>query len=606
MFSKSFSILLLVTIVGAGSAFRHTASSWFNLGRDAQRTCRASPTSYKWTDPTTGDNPTEEDSLAQMTNNDFLFGIGYATTGLADTFISTGAHQAKLNYGMSSWQTIEPNPPEDGKHEYKWKALDKMIAEYQASGFTEIHLTLQAKSVWGTQECTIWICKPFLPKPEHWQDYEAYVRAMVERYDGDGVEDMPDLRYPVRQYEIETEADTAWPNHCAQDPQDPDRAETYLQVLTAAQQSAREAYPDVQILPAAMLFYGLFSGEPDAATINARRNQDTTESRAINCLTNFNEEVLRHPELFDAVEFHFLGDDYREIAATIRWLREQMQLTGYEKPIYPTDLLTAPALVPTSVYKEEFHYYPQDVAKGYLDVIKDNINSDTPSQEYLDLRAWYAGEQAEFMVKLLLATMEENGAGAQLASMTDFPWMFCIPSWYLYNYETWSWGVHGMVDVDWGPFVLCFFPFGGFEYEQPRPVFHTLRWFIANLGGFESVERLELAPTGPENVELYAYQVSAENRLVYVLWTEDGIGQVMGETKPTVNVTLPVISSSITVTHVITQAGQTEPTIETIAAIDDQITLTVGESPIFIEGIQPQPAAAPQGIYLPIVLRGSE
>ena len=85
--------------------------------------------------------------------------------------------------------------------------------------------------------------------------------------------------------------------------------------------------------------------------------------------------------------------------------------------------------------------------------------------------------------------MEADAAGVQLATMTDFPWLFCTPRWYTHVYAIWSWGVHGMVDVDWGPFLWCF-PLGGFEFEQHRPVFHTLRWFIANLGIFDNVERL--------------------------------------------------------------------------------------------------------------------
>jgi hypothetical protein len=604
MFSKNFTILILVTIVGVGGAFHNTDSSWCSPSHDAQHTNSAPANLYKWNYTDTRGDTTGENPLAQTTNNDFLFGVGYATKNLAASFANIGASQAKPNYKISTWQAIEPDPPVAGAHTYHWNDLDNMVIEYQSNGFSEMHLTLQAKSPWGTERgCILGECKPSLPKPEHWEDYNNYVRAVVERYDGDGINDMPGLLYPVRQYEIETEADDWWPTACPNitdpDTEIPERISTYLQLLDAAQSATRKAYPEVEILPGAMLFYGLFSGEPDPATIAARRAQNQT----LDCLVTFNEEILRHPELFDAVEFHFLDDDYHEITVTIRWLREQMQLNGYEKPIYPTDLPTAPALVPSSVFTEEFHFYPQDIAQNYLDIIADNIMEDTPSSEYLDIRTWYAAEQADFAVKLLLSAMEAEAAGVQLATMTDFPWMFCTPTWYTHVYAIWSWGVHGMVDVDWNPFVLCF-PFGGFAYEQPRPVFHTLRWFIANLGEFESTERLELAPTEPENIELYAYQVSVKDRFVNVLWTEDGVGQVMEEPKSAATVTLPVTSSTITVTHVITQVGQTEPTVEVIEATG-QITLVVSESPIFVEGILPQQAQSRGDVYLPLIPKGS-
>jgi hypothetical protein len=578
----------IIAIVGVSYMFCGTHSAWANQNHDVQV------------------DFAQQRVLRKTSSGGFLFGLGYTTANLANTFADTGVRQAKLNYGMSSWGEIEPDPPVDGNHTYHWNGLDTMITEYQVNGFNEIHITLKAKSAWGTRGCTILNCVPDLPRPEHWIDYEAYVAAVVERYDGDGTDDMPGLLYPVRQYEIETEADALWPNPCMGDPQDPDRADTYLQLLAAAQRVAREAYPDVQILPAAMLFYGLFSGEPDAATIAARRAKDTAEGRGVNCVVAFDEEILRHSEYFDAVEFHYLGDDYREIATTIRWLRQQMQLNGYQKPIYPTDLPTGPALVPSSFYKDEFHLFPQEIAKSYIDIIRDNINSDPPSQEYLNIRTWYAGEQADFTVKLLLATMEAEGAGAQLAAMTDFPSFFCItPPGYIYAYEVWSWGIHGMADMDWSS---CFPPcliFGNCQVQQPRPVFYTLRWFVANLGHFDTVARLNLVPQEPEATEIYAYQVQVDSRAITVLWAEDGIGQVMDEPKATVNLVLPTNSPIITVTHVITQAGQTNPTVELVEATE-QITLTVSESPIFVEGLQPQQAESPHDVYLPVLLNDSE
>jgi hypothetical protein len=195
--------------------------------------------------------------------------------------------------------------------------------------------------------------------------------------------------------------------------------------------------------------------------------------------------------------------------------------------------------------------------------------------------------------------MEEDGAGVQLASMTDFPWMFCIPSWYLYAYETWSWGIHGMVDADWTLFPLPLCPPFTYEEGSPRPVFYTLRWFVANLGEFESVERLGSVPGEPGSL-IYAYQVEVGGRSLYVLWAEDGTGQVMGEPKPTVDLALPTTASAVTVTHVITRVGQMEPLVEWIASTR-QITLTVSESPIFVEGVQLRQTTSK--IFLPCILK---
>lgn len=51
----------------------------------------------------------------------------------------------------------------------------------------------------------------YLPRhrcnPEDWYSYVAWVMAVVERYDGDGVNDMPKLKYPVKYWEVMNEPD---------------------------------------------------------------------------------------------------------------------------------------------------------------------------------------------------------------------------------------------------------------------------------------------------------------------------------------------------------------------------------------------------------------
>lgn len=43
--------------------------------------------------------------------------------------------------------------------------------------------------------------------PTDWTAYENFVKAVVERYDGDGVRDMPALKYPVKYWEVMNEPD---------------------------------------------------------------------------------------------------------------------------------------------------------------------------------------------------------------------------------------------------------------------------------------------------------------------------------------------------------------------------------------------------------------
>jgi hypothetical protein len=43
--------------------------------------------------------------------------------------------------------------------------------------------------------------------PNDWAAYQAFVTALVERYDGDGTDDMPGLLYPVKHWEVMNEPD---------------------------------------------------------------------------------------------------------------------------------------------------------------------------------------------------------------------------------------------------------------------------------------------------------------------------------------------------------------------------------------------------------------
>lgn len=93
--------------------------------------------------------------------------------------------------------------------------------------------------------------------PSDMAAYEAYVRRVVERYDGDGVDDMPGLQSPVRYWEVDNEPDLK----LNLPPKDPVREftpgtfclpEEYAQVLIASYRAIHAAYPDARVLGGGM------------------------------------------------------------------------------------------------------------------------------------------------------------------------------------------------------------------------------------------------------------------------------------------------------------------------------------------------------------------
>lgn len=88
--------------------------------------------------------------------------------------------------------------------------------------------------------------------PEDLDAYATFVRRVVERYDGDGVDDMPGLERPVLAWEIDNEPDlhhgTAPRGRTGAAPDDFETPEQYATVLLTTARAVREADPEAFVL----------------------------------------------------------------------------------------------------------------------------------------------------------------------------------------------------------------------------------------------------------------------------------------------------------------------------------------------------------------------
>lgn len=152
---------------------------------------------------------------------------------------------------------------------------------------------------------------------------------------------------------------------------------------------------------------------------------------------------------------------------------------------------------------------------------------------------------------------------------------------------------------------------------EPRPVARSLSLLADRLAGYTSVQRLTIAPERPplcpsapallflrsaqdfgSSAQVYACLFTVAGQPVHVLWYDDGVAQLPWEREPEVTVALSVSSPAVTVTHIITRAGQTQPVVEIKPAIGGRVALTVGETPILVEE-----ALLPGRTYLPPVTK---
>jgi hypothetical protein len=89
--------------------------------------------------------------------------------------------------------------------------------------------------------------------PSDWEAYQSWVEAIVERYDGDGVDDMPKLQVPVKYWEVMNEPDLQYQSSAPQNAgsslnfykQGPSE---YAELLIATNEAIKAADPDAQVL----------------------------------------------------------------------------------------------------------------------------------------------------------------------------------------------------------------------------------------------------------------------------------------------------------------------------------------------------------------------
>jgi len=158
-----------------------------------------------------------------------------------------------VNLCRLEWKIVERRAPVLGRHVYNWRDMDLAVQAWQRNG-VHIMVSLRFESPWATADRTdkdfVYLkgiakqlalhSADYLPKVEHMQDLRDYMQALVERYDGDGRDDMPGLLFPVLHYQIGNEYynEVFWAG----------TVQEYGQLLHEAACSARAACPDVKII----------------------------------------------------------------------------------------------------------------------------------------------------------------------------------------------------------------------------------------------------------------------------------------------------------------------------------------------------------------------
>jgi hypothetical protein len=485
--------------------------------------------------------------LADQPAERFAIGVEYIIPGFAEVYARTGVRWAKAAATGCTWGDIEPEPPVGGKHSYRWETVDRVLLEYQRAGFQHFHIYVRCMNRWASSKPI----KPigggsWLPKPEHMEDYRAFLRAFVQRYNPEHPNHLPGLLYPIDYWEIESEWGTGfWQG----------TLDEYLELLKIAYPTVKQANPRAKVILIGFFLAGLFEGHPDPEEVPATLAVMPPQRRRVTqqYLTEM-RQLLAHPDLFDVVEFHSLSD-WSEISGMARFLRQTMQDYGYQKPIWVGDVnYTASPLmfwgIPVPPYTEK----QKPAIQSTLDALARPWHP-----RHTEAMAWLRAEQSRGLVKKTVLAMAEGLAGINLGNTADWGLFGIVPR------ITGTVGFQGLIETKGIP------PKPG----EPRPAYHALRLVVEKLDGFSRVKTLNL-PRG-----IHAYQFTVNSRSVYVVWYDDGQRYLPGQDEPRTRLRTPLPPGPYQVTETPIRSGPT-PTRQ-IAVGPSGWECELGITPIFVE-----------------------
>ena len=464
----------------------------------------------------------------------------------AKAFGEIGAPAVKILPEGIRWELMQKSPTA----KINFKKPDHFVKEYQKNGFTDLVLAFKSHSKWASKDHSKLKSKNPSPKPEYMHLYEKWVFSVVERYDGDGKDDMPGLQHPVRIYEVGVEFSSY----------EPEPVEDYLKMLEVAYQAAHRAYSDVQIAHVAFLTTTVFKDSPDP---------DEYEAAFTNAPERFMEhslaehrKILDRPDIFDLVNFHSLGN-YYEIEENVKWLKYEMAQRNYKKPIIISDTTPTsfigwgPATVCNKPAKQMgiIASPAREEDRCRLAVYFNKLID--KDEETL---RWTQGFVAEDMVKRVIVSAEQDVILINTSFMEDVPWLKIPLGRAAAGVSAWG----GMADYRFGK-------------KERRASFYSLRQLMTHLNGYTAIERVEFEDGG-----IHVYKIFRNSSPFWIGWYDPGTLILPEDDIPEKTIDLSINRSAAVVEKTIIKFQQTEPEKSTIQTNNGVATLVLSPTPVYI------------------------
>ena len=478
-----------------------------------------------------------------------VIGVEYAQSGMAAAFAQLGISGVKYLPASFTWDKMQSS----NDSAINFAPMDTFVTEYQNAGFTQLVIGLKPQSSWASVDFNT---NP-TPKPEYQGAFQRWVSSIVERYDKDGLNDMQGLKFPVRYYEAGVEFSTY----------EPESVGDYINMLSLAHKAAHEAYSSVMVLNSAFLVTTAFDTDPTP-------DQYATSFAAVDPRIMYHSladilQVLDRPDIFDAVDFHALGDAY-EIYSTVNWLQYEMGQRGYTKPIVIGDTVPSPLASwgPATTC---------NLAASQMAIMIQPAREADRCRLATFFKQLIAGNQADLawtesfvaadMVEKVLIAAERNVALIDTSFMEDIP-LLTTPLLQA-GAGLSAWG--GMAQTTINVFTQAH------TVKDLRPSFYAMKQLVGHMGNYTSVSRV-----ATDDPSVFLYKIVKDGKPVWVAWYRATGLFLPGDSSPSTTVKIAVDASSMNVEPMVSEQGQTQPSGSTSAAEDGILTLTVGQTPVFI------------------------
>ena len=409
-------------------------------------------------------------TLFYILHAEWRLGIDGANPQFASIISEIGNSVSGIN--LVKWEDIEPEPP-DSSHYYDFELLDSLVCTFQTYGL-ELQINIKCISPWGCAGYDTGTGEhSYPPADSFWDDYGRFVASLVERYDGDGYNDMPGLIIPIRYYQIESEAGHFFRG----------TAEEYVRLLETAYQHAKSADSNVVIMCAGWNPGDLFVDDPPEDVINDRIHS----SPYIQHRFEFIRYILQFgKDFFDVLTIH-PSAHYTGIVPAVRYFRNLMSEFGYSKPIWADDMASGFL---------EFHFFMPEPIPSDAEQIH-SILSDPSDSRYDSVLSYYFALQSEFLIKRL--SLAFAGGMEKVFVSTDVDWNY---------YYIDGWRHQGMIYIN---------PVEPSEFYQ-KPCFYSYQIFANMCEDFANVEDLSQPERG---LYIIRFEFAASSPLE-VMWSDSG------------------------------------------------------------------------------------